>query len=92
MRRDPPELPFTGRAQRHAQVPDQDRQVTWYEGRAFLNESSISIPKHGVTPNDLRAMRERSAEEAEDRQARKDANFDAALRLGEALKVLKGDG
>ncbi|MCE5972480.1 hypothetical protein LZA78_03155 [Sinirhodobacter sp. WL0062] len=91
MRRDPPELPFTGRAQRHAQEPDQDRHVTYVNGRAYLDERSIHVPRYGVTPADLRAMHQRDAEEAARRQAHATANLAVALRLGEALKVLKGE-
>lgn len=91
MRRDPPELPFTGRAQRHAQVPDQDRHVTYHMGKAYLDERSIHVPKYDVTPDDLRAMHQRDAEEAARRQAHADANVALAQRLGEALKVLKGE-
>lgn len=90
MRRDQSEIPFSGRAPRQAVVPD-DRHVTYHMGRAYLNESSIRDPDHSVKPDNLKAIREHSAEEAENRQAYKDANFAAALNLGEALRVLKGD-
>ena len=96
MRREPNELPFTGRswnapAQRRAQVPEEDRFVTYHMGRAYLNESSIRDPDHSVQPADMCALREQHEGAGQDRQARKDANLAAALRLGEALKVLKGE-
>lgn len=92
MRRDPPELPFTGRAQRHAQVPEEDRRVTYHMGRAYLNESSIRDPDHSVQPADMRALREQHEGAGRDRQARKDANFARSLELGAALRELKRDG
>lgn len=92
MRRDPSELPFSGRAPRRAQVPDTDRQVSYVNGRAFLRETTRHDPDYAVNPADLRAIGERNAEAAADRQARETANLNAALRLGAALKVLKGDG
>ncbi|OOY11366.1 hypothetical protein BMG00_16740 [Thioclava marina] len=60
-------------------------------GRAYLNESSIRDPDHSVQPADMRALRELHAGAGRDRQAHKDANLAAALCLGAALKVFKGE-
>ncbi|WP_164721554.1 hypothetical protein [Silicimonas algicola] len=49
-------------------------------------------PDHTVTPEEQKLLHQRELEAAKDRQARNDANLAAALRLGAALKVLKGDG
>lgn len=91
MRRDLPELPFTGRAQRRAQVPDPDRQVTYVNGRAFLRETTRHDPDYAVTVEDRRVTDQRRLEEVEARQARATANLARALELGAALKMLKGD-
>ena len=97
MRRTPSELPYTGRSwvdePQRVQTYDHDnyRNLTFHAGRYFRDESTIRDPDYSVKADDLRAMRERSAEEAEDRQARKDANFARALELGAALKVLRGE-
>ncbi|MDJ1007698.1 MAG: hypothetical protein QNJ13_07700 [Paracoccaceae bacterium] len=72
-------------------MPDDDQPVTWHQGRAFLNESSISIPKDKLTQDERATMDANRLAEAEGRQARADANLAAALRLGAALRVLKGE-
>lgn len=86
MRRDPAELPFTGRTPRRAQGPDPDRQVSYSAGRAFLRETARHDPDYSVTVEDRQVMEQRRLEDMELRQARKDANFAAALRLGAAIK------
>lgn len=96
MRREPYELPFTGRSsddptKRRAQVPDEDRRVTYHMGRAYLDESSIRDPDNTITPDEQKVLRQHQLEAAQDRQAHAAANFAAALRLGEALKVLKSE-
>lgn len=91
MRRDLPELPFTGRAQRHAQVPDPDRRVTYHMGRAYLNESSIRDPDNTITASEQKVLRQHRLEAAQARQARATANLALAVRVGEALREIKGD-
>ncbi|MBV7409638.1 hypothetical protein [Maritimibacter sp. DP1N21-5] len=97
MRRTPSELPYTGRSwvdePQRVQTYDHDnyRNLTFHAGRYFRDESTIRDPDYSAKADDLKAIRERSAEEAEDRQARKDANFARALELGAALKVLRGE-
>lgn len=46
---------------------------------------------NGVTPDDLKLIHQRRIEEAEARQAHADANLRRAARLGEAIRVLKGE-
>lgn len=48
--------------------------------------------KNGVTSADLKLIHLRRIEEAKERQAHADANLRRAARLGEALRVLKGEG
>lgn len=96
MRREPTELPFTGRSltdepRRARNDHGESRNLTFHAGRFFRNESSIRDPDYSVKPDDLKAMRKRNAEETEARQARSSANFARALELGAALKVLRGD-
>ena len=90
MRRPAPSIPYSNaRPVEYDQSDDGD--ITYANGRAYRRETSRHDPDYSVTPDDLKAMRERSAEEVEARQAYADANFAAALRLGEALRVLKGE-
>lgn len=76
---------------RPAQQAEAGPQVRYSGGRAYLNEASVGVPKFGVTPDDLKAMRMQQLADAAYRQARKDANLAAALRVGGALKVLRGE-
>lgn len=48
--------------------------------------------KNGVTSDDLKLMHQRRIEEAAERERASDANLRRAARLGEAMRVLKGEG
>lgn len=95
-RRDEPEIPFTGRSwdepPRRRRIVPPDPAVTTIDGRGFRRESSIIDPDTRITTDDRASVAQRSAEAAEARLADKDANLAAAVRLGAALKVLKGEG
>lgn len=95
MRRPPSDLPFTGRARDHdtaqRRMPEDDRQVTYYMGRAYLDEASIRDPDNTITPDEQKVLRQHQLEATQDRQAHADANFAAVLRLGAALRELKGE-
>ena len=71
--------------------PADERNLTFFEGRFFRRETSRHDPDNTITPDEQKVLHQRRLEEAELRQARSDANFAAALRLGEALRVLKGE-
>lgn len=95
-RRDEPELPYSGRSwdeppRRRRTVPP-DPAVTTIDGRGFRRESSITVPDFTVTQDEQRVLAQRAQEAAARRLADKDANLAAAVRLGAALKVLKGEG
>lgn len=93
MRREPTELPFSGPSTRRAQVPvEDDDNITYVDGRAFRRESTRHDPDNTITPDELKTIHQRRLEAAEARQAEADANLAAALRVGEAFKVLDGDG
>lgn len=68
-----------------------DRGLTFAYGQHWRSERSVARgdPDNTITSAEQKVLRQRRLEEAEDRQARKDANFAAALRLG---AVLKGKG
>lgn len=70
----------------------EDRQVSYSAGRAYLRETSRHDPDYSVTVEDRLAIEQRRLEEREFRQARNDAGLAAALELGAALRVLKGEG
>jgi hypothetical protein len=95
MRRDEPELPYTRRAwgdePRRPRAPESDPAVTFIDGRGFRRESSIIVPDFTVTQDEQRVLGQRAQEAAARRLADKDANLAAAVRLGAALKVLKGE-
>ncbi len=69
-----------------------DQHVTYHMGRAYRNESSIRDPNYTITSEEQKVLRQRQLEAAAERKAYADANLAVALRLGEALKVLKGEG
>lgn len=48
--------------------------------------------KNGVTSADLKLIQQRRIEEAAERERASEANLHRAARLGEALRVLKGEG
>ncbi|MCB2092943.1 MAG: hypothetical protein H6901_02895 [Rhodobacteraceae bacterium] len=94
-RRDEPEIPFTGRSwdepPRRRPIVPPDPAVTTIDGREFRRESSIVVPDFTVTQDEQRVLGQRAQEAAARRLADKDANLAAAVRLGAALKVLKGE-
>lgn len=95
-RRDAPDLPYTGRSwdepPRRRRIAPPDPAVTTIDGRGFRRESSIIDPDFTVSQGVQRVLAQRAREAAEARLADKDANLAAAVRLGAALKVLKGEG
>jgi hypothetical protein len=95
MRREEPELPYTGRSwdepPRQRRIVPPDPAVTTIDGRGFRRESSIVVPDFTVSQAEQRVLGQRENDAAERRLADKDANFAAAVRLGAALKVLKGE-
>lgn len=93
MRRTPSELPFTGRTSRQPRVPDDDREVTFAYGKHWRDERLVARddPNCTITASEQKVPRQHQLEAAQDRQAYTDANLAAALRLGEALRVLKSE-
>jgi hypothetical protein len=71
--------------------PAHDRNLTFHEGRFFRDERTIRDPDNTVTQAEQRELGQRAREAAEARLAEKDANLAAAVRLGAALKVLRGE-
>lgn len=94
MRRTPSELPFTGRTPRQPRMPDDDLGVTFAYGKHWRDERMVAMddPDNTITPDEQKVLRQHQLEAAQARQARSDANLATALRLGEALRVLKGEG
>ncbi|MFY0634489.1 MAG: hypothetical protein JXQ91_11790 [Vannielia sp.] len=65
--------------------------MTRAAGRDYLQETSRHDAKNtALTPDEQKVLDQHRLEAAELRHARETDNFAAALRLGEALKVLKG--
>ena len=93
MRRTASKLPFSGSSTRrpYAPEPDEDREVSYSGGRAFLRETSRHDPDYTITSKEQSVLRQRRLEAVEDRQARKDANLARAVELGAALKILRGE-
>ncbi|WP_281302233.1 MULTISPECIES: hypothetical protein [unclassified Iodidimonas] len=48
--------------------------------------------KNGVTSDDLKVIHQRRIEEAAERERASEANLHRAVRLGAAMRVLKGEG
>lgn len=48
--------------------------------------------KNGVTSADLKLIHQRRIEEAAERERASEANLHCAVRLGAAMRVLKGEG
>lgn len=94
-RRDEPEIPFTGRSwdepPRRRRIVPPDPAVTTIDGRGFRRETSRHDPDNTITPDEQKVLGQRAREAAEARLADTDANLAAAVRLGAALKVLKGE-
>lgn len=90
MRRPAPSIPYS-----NARPVEYDHSdggdITYANGRAYRRETSRHDPNYTITPDEQKLLHQRRLEEAELRQARNDASFVAALRLGEALRVLKGE-
>jgi hypothetical protein len=95
MRRDEPEIPYTGRSwdepPRRRRIAPPDPAVTTIDGRGFRRESSIAVPDFTVSQEEQRVLGQRANEAAIRRLADKEANLAAAVRLGAALKALKGE-
>ncbi len=91
MRREEPDLPYSNA---RPVVYDHrcDGDITYAYGRAYRRETSRHDPDNTITSAEQRVLRQRRLEAADERQARSNANFAAALRLGAALKVLAGEG
>lgn len=96
MRRDEPELPYTRRARRdeprRPRAPESDPAVTFIDGRGFRRETSRHDPDNTIRPDEQKVLAQRAREAAERRLADIEANLAAAVRVGAALKVLKGEG
>jgi hypothetical protein len=76
-----------------ASAPRQDeRHITYVNGRAYLNERSNRVPNYSITPEDQKVLHQRRLEAAEQRRIESDLNFARALQLGKALRQLKGGG
>ena len=93
MRREEPELPYTGRSwdeqPRRRRIAPPDPAVTTIEGRGFRRESSIIDPDTRITTDDRASVAQRSAEAAEARRADADRRLLGAVRLGAALRALR---
>ena len=91
MRRPAPSIPYSNARPVEYDHSD-DGDITYVNGRAYRRETSRHDPENTITPDEQKVLHQHQLEAAQDRQARSDANFAAALRLGEALRVLKGEG
>ncbi len=93
MRREEPELPYTGRSWdeplRRRRIAPPDPAVTTIDGRGFRRESSIVVPDTRITTDDRASVAQRSAEAAEARLAGMDLRLLGAVRLGAALRALR---
>ncbi|WP_420857864.1 hypothetical protein [Marivivens marinus] len=69
----------------------EDGDITYVNGRAYLRETARHDPDNTITPDEQKVLRQSQLAEAKDRQARKEAILAGVLRLGEALRVLKGE-
>lgn len=91
MKRPAPSIPYS-----NARPVEYDHSdggdITYANGRAYRRETSRHDPDNTITSDEQKVLHKRRLEEAELRQARSDANFATVLRLGEALRVLKGEG
>ena len=93
MRREEPDLPYTGRSwdepPRRRRIAPPDPAVTTIDGRGFRRESSIIDPDTRITTGDRASVVQRSAEAAEARRAGMDRRLLGAVRLGVALSALR---
>jgi|GEM_PF-1062116 hypothetical protein len=93
MRRDEPELPYTGRSwdepPRRRRIAPPDPAVTTIDGRGFRRESSIIVPDTRITTDDRASVAQRNTEAAEARLAGMDRRLLGAVRLGAALNALR---
>lgn len=94
-RREEPELPYTRRAwddePRPPRAPEDDPDVTYIDGRGFRRETSRYDPDNTIRPDEQRLLAQRAREAALRLRADMDASLAAAVRLGAALTVLKGE-
>jgi len=88
------DLPFTNTERRERPpAPVPDGPVTRGAGRHYLQETSRHDARNtALTPAEQKVLEQHRLEAVERRHAESDANLAAALRLGEALQVLKGEG
>lgn len=93
MRREEPELPYTGRSwgepPRRRRIVPPDPAVTTIDGRGFRRESSIIDPDTRITTGEQKVLHQRATEAAEARRADKDRRLLGAVRLGAALRALR---
>jgi len=93
MRREEPELPYTGRSwdepPQRRRIAPPDPAVTTIDGREFRRESSIIDPDTRITTDDRASVAQCSAEAAEARLAAMDRRLLGAVRLGAALRALR---
>lgn len=91
MRREEPDLPYSGRSwdepPRRRRIAPPDPAVTTIDGRGFRRESSIIDPDTRITTDDRANMAQRSAEAAEARRAEANRRLLGAVRLGAALSA-----
>ncbi|MCU9850658.1 hypothetical protein OEZ60_22075 [Defluviimonas sp. WL0024] len=76
---------------RYTPAPENDPEVVLVNGHYSRRGTARHDPDTSPTTADVEAMRQRTLEAAKERQAYADANFAAALRLGAALKALRGE-
>lgn len=93
MRREEPELPYTGRSwdepPRRRRIAPPDPAVTTIDGRGFRRESSIIVPDTRITTDDRASVAQRSAEAAEARRAEADRALVTLVQLGAKLRALR---
>ncbi|MBV7409630.1 hypothetical protein [Maritimibacter sp. DP1N21-5] len=90
MRQPAPSIPYSNARPVEYDHSD-DGDITYVDGKAYRRETSRHDLDNTITPDEQKVLHLRRLEEAEFRQAHNDANLAAALRLGEALRVLKGE-
>jgi hypothetical protein len=93
MRRDAPELLYTGRSRdeppRRRRIAPPDPAVTNVDGRGFRRESSIVVPDFTVTQAESGVLAQRAEDAARERKGEADRRFRRALELAETLRTLR---
>lgn len=93
MRREEPELPYTGRSwdepPRRRRIAPPDPAISYVNGQAFRRETSCHDPDNTVTQAEQRVLAQRAEDAARERKAEANRRFRRALELGEALRALR---